>query len=202
MNEFTLNKIKGSKDSLTGTLTFTQTREFKIGMVTYFIFYMGATFADDLGQDWFVMPGFILAFITFALAYFPFSYSRNFGKVILQKDKIKLKPKNNVNDFPDSPIDLTDISELEINIIQSFRWWSSYVIMQFVVKQENKESSFGLTIKNRGEEKRYLKVLERWYKSGYPVREYHLGQRVFKLNEGRNYADIQRIKQEYGLNWQ
>ncbi|MFP8488989.1 hypothetical protein ACKGJO_07785 [Gracilimonas sp. Q87] len=74
--------------------------------------------------------------------------------------------------------------------------------MQFIVKQENDEASFGLTIKNRGEEKRYLKVLERWYKSECPVKEYHLGQRVFKLNEGRNYADIQRIKQEYGIEWQ
>ncbi|MDZ7805705.1 MAG: hypothetical protein U5K71_01150 [Gracilimonas sp.] len=202
MNEFTLNKIKGSKDSLTGRLTFTQTKEFKIGMVIYFIFYMGATLADDFGYDWFVIPGFILAFISFGLAYIPFSYSRNFGKVILQDDGIKLKPKKDRNDFPDSPIDLTEITELKINIIQSFRWWSSYVIMQFIVKQENDEASFGLTIKNRGEENRYLKILDRWYKAGYPVKEYHLGQRIFKLNEGKNYADIQRIKQEYGLDWQ
>ncbi|MFP8488988.1 hypothetical protein ACKGJO_07780 [Gracilimonas sp. Q87] len=109
MNEFTLNKIKGSKDSLTGTLTFTQTREFKIGMNIYFIFYMGATFAGDLDQGWFVVPGFILAFITFGLAYFPFSYSRNFGKVILKEDEIILQPIMDENDFPDSPIDLTDI---------------------------------------------------------------------------------------------
>lgn len=202
MNEFTLSKIQGTKDSFTGRLTFAQTREFKIGMVAYFIFYLGATFADDLGQDWFVVPGFILAFIAFFMAYIPLSYSRNSGKVVLTKDEIELHPKKLDYDFPDSPIKLTNISELEINIVQSIRWWSSYVIMQFVVKQDETESSFGLTIKNRSQEKQYLEVLESWYRAGYPIKEYDIqGSRIFKLNQGKNYAEVQKIKREYQIEW-
>jgi len=197
MNEFTLSKIQGSKDSFTGRLTFAQTKEFKIGMAAYFIFYMAAVLADDLGQDWFVVPGFILAFI----AFIPLSYSRNSGKVVLTKNEIELHPKKEDHDFPDSPIKLSNISELEINIIQSIRWWSSYVIMQFVVKENENESSFGLAIKNRSQEKQYLEALESWYRAGYPVKEYHQGLRVFKLNQGKSYADIQKIKQEYGIQW-
>ncbi|MEX0856891.1 MAG: hypothetical protein WD016_01995 [Balneolaceae bacterium] len=197
--KFTLSKIQGSRDSFTGRLTFAQTKEFQIGIATYFIFYMGANLADDFGQDWFVVPGFILAFIA---AYIPLSYSRNSGKIILTKDEIELQPKKEDFDFPDSPIKLASVSELEINIVQSFRWWSSYVIMQFVVKQGETESSFGMTIKNRKQEKQYLEVLESWYRAGHPVKEYDIqGSRIFKIEQGKSYADIQKIKSEYGITW-
>ncbi|MEX0721949.1 MAG: hypothetical protein WD059_14835 [Balneolaceae bacterium] len=202
MSTFTLSKLQGSKNSFTGRLTFAQTKEFKIGMVTYFIFYMGAMLADDFGQDWFVIPGFILAFIAFIMAYFPLSYSRNSGEVILTKDEIELHSKKEDHSFPESSIRLTNISELEINIVQSIRWWSSYVIMQFIVKQDETESSFGLTIKNRSQEKQYLEALESWYRAEYPVKEYDIqGSRIFKLYQGKSYANIQQIKTEYGINW-
>lgn len=202
MTELTLSKIQGGKDSFTGRLTFAQTREYKIGMVIYFTFYLGATFADDLGYDWFIVPGFIIAFIAFGLSYFPIWSSKNAGKAILSENQIETKPKKEDDYFPDSPINLETITELEINIIQSFRWWSSYVIMQFVIKEGDEEKSFGVTIKNRAEEKQYLNVLDSWYRAGYPVKEINAtGARVFKINQGKNYADVQQIKQEYGIDW-
>lgn len=202
MNEFTLGKIQGNKDLITGKLTFTQTKEYKIGIIAYFVLYMAATFADNFGYDWFVVPGFILAIVAFVLAYIPFSNSKKAGKVILHNDDIELYPKKEDGDFPVSPIDLDKISELEINIVQSIRWFSSFVILQFVVKQGKSESNFGLTIKNRNKEKQYLDVLESWYRAGYPIREYDTqGARIFKLKQGKNYAEIQNIKKEYGLEW-
>jgi len=203
MTELTLSKIKGTEDNFTGRLTFAQTWEFKIGMFIYFTFYLGATFADDFGYDWFVVPGFIIAFIAFGLSYIPMSFSKNAGNVTLHEKKIGINPKKDDNYFPDSPINMESITELEINVIQSIRWWSSYVIMQFVVKKDDEDKSFGVTIKNRNQEKQYLAVLDSWYRAGYPVKEMNAtGTRVFKLNEGKNYADIQRIKKEYGLDWQ
>jgi hypothetical protein len=50
---------------------------------------------------------------------------------------------------------LTFTQTSEINIVQSIRWFSSYVILQLVVKQEECESSFGLIINNRKKEKQY-----------------------------------------------
>lgn len=202
MTELTLSKMQGGKDSFTGRVTFAQTREFKIGMAVYFTSYLGAIFADDLGYDWFIIPGFVIAFIAFGLAYFPIWSNKNAGKVILGENEIETKPKKEDDYFPNSPISLETIVELDINIIQSIRWWSSFVIMQFVIKQNDAEESFGVTIKNRSQEKQYLETLESWYRAGYPLKELNAnGTRVFKLNQGKNYAEIQKIKQEYGIDW-
>jgi hypothetical protein len=202
MTEFTLSKIQGTRDAFTGRLNFAQTKEFKTGMAIYFIFYMLATLADDFGHEWFVIPGFIIALIAFILSYIPFSSTKNAGKVILAEKQIKFHPKKDGSNFPDSPINLEQISELEINIVQSIRLWSSYIILQFVIKEDGSESAFGLTIKNRKQEEQYLDILESWYKAGLPVREFDIsGSRVFKLDQGKNYADIQKIKTEYGIDW-
>jgi hypothetical protein len=48
----------------------------------------------------------------------------------------------------------------------------------------------------------YLEVLESWYRRGYSLEEYDVsGSRIFKLDRGKNYADVQKIKKEYDINW-
>lgn len=45
-------------------------------------------------------------------------------------------------------------------------------------------------------------VLETWYKKKYPVKEFmETGARNFLLNQNPSYAEIQKIKEEYGIEW-
>ena len=74
--------------------------------------------------------------------------------------------------------------------------------MQFIIDKDGEEKTFGVVIKNRKQEEQYLEVLDSWYKAGYPVKEITgSGFRIFKLNQGKNYEDVQRIKRKYGIEW-
>lgn len=204
MPKFTLSNLEGQKDSLTGNLTFTQSKEYRYGMVIYGIFYCTSMLADDFGQDWFTIPGFIIALVALVAAYFPYSFAKKAGTAHLKKEEIEidLDEQANFEHMPDSPVKLDELNEININIVSSFRWWSSYIILQFIINKDGEEKTFGVVIKNRKQEAQYLEVLESWYRAGYPVKEITgSGFRVFKLNQGQNYAEVQKIKQEYGIEW-
>lgn len=204
MAKLTLSNLEGEKDSLTGNLTFTQSKEFRYGMAIYGIFYCSSMLADDFGQDWFTIPGFIIALVALVAAYFPYSFAKKAGTADLKKEQIEidLDEKANFEHMPDSPVKLDELNEININIVSSFRWWSSYIILQFIINKDGEEKTFGVVIKNRKQEAQYLEVLESWYRAGYPVKEITgSGFRVFKLNQGQNYAEVQKIKKEYGIEW-
>jgi hypothetical protein len=204
MPKFTLSNLEGQKDSLTGNLTFTQSKEYRYGMVIYGIFYCTSMLADDFGQDWFTIPGFIIALVALVAAYFPYSFAKKAGTAHLKKEEIEidLDEQANFEHMPDSPVKLDELNEININIVSSFRWWSSYIILQFIINKDGEEKTFGVVIKNRKQEAQYLEVLESWYRAGYPVKEITgSGFRVFKLNQGQNYAEVQKIKKEYGIEW-
>ena len=204
MPKFTLSNLEGQKDSLTGNLTFTQSKEYRYGMVIYGIFYCTSMLADDFGQDWFTIPGFIIALVALVAAYFPYSFAKKAGTAHLKKEQIEidLDEQANFEHMPDSPVKLDELNEININIVSSFRWWSSYIILQFIINKDGEEKTFGVVIKNRKQEAQYLEVLESWYRAGYPVKEITgSGFRVFKLNQGQNYAEVQKIKKEYGIEW-
>lgn len=45
-------------------------------------------------------------------------------------------------------------------------------------------------------------VLETWYKNKYPVKEFmETGARNFLLKQNPSYVEIQKIKEEYGIEW-
>lgn len=204
MVELSLSNLEGKKDSLTGNLTFTQSKEYRYGMVIYGIFYCSSMLADDFGQDWFTIPGFIIALVAMIAAYFPYSFAKKAGTVHLREDEIEidLYEKATYEHIPDSPVKLDELNEITINIVSSFRWWSSYIILQFIIDKDGEEKTFGVVIKNRKQEEQYLEVLDSWYKAGYPVKEITgSGFRIFKLNQGKNYEDVQRIKRKYGIEW-
>jgi hypothetical protein len=204
MVKLTLSNLEGKKDSLTGNLTFTQSKEYRYGMVIYGIFYCTSMLADDFGQAWFTIPGFIIALVAMIAAYFPYSFAKKAGTAHLKENEIEIDLDENANykHIPDSPVKLNELNEITINIVSSFRWWSSYVILQFMIDKDGDEKTFGVVIKNRKQEAQYLKVLDSWYRAGYPVKEITgSGFRIFKLNQGKNYEDVQRIKREYGIEW-
>ncbi|MFD2533104.1 hypothetical protein [Gracilimonas halophila] len=204
MPKFTLSNLEGEKDSLTGNLTFTQSKEYRYGMVIYGIFYCTSMLADDFGQDWFTIPGFIIAIVALVAAYFPYSFAKKAGTAHLKKEEIEidLDEQANFEHMPDSPVKLDELNEININIVSSFRWWSSYIILQVIINKDGEEKTFGVVIKNRKQEAQYLEVLESWYRAGYPVKEITgSGFRVFKLNQGQNYAEVQKIKKKYGIEW-
>lgn len=204
MVKLTLSNLEGKKDSLTGKLTFTQSKEYRYGMVIYGLFYCTSMLADDVGQEWFTIPGFIIALAAMITAYFPYSFAKKTGVAHLKEDEIEINLDGNVyyEHIPESPVKLDELNEITINIVSSFRWWSSYIILQFIIDEDGEEKTFGIVIKNRKQEAQYLEVLDSWYKAGYPVKEITgSGFRVFKLNQGQNYAEVQKIKKEYDIEW-
>lgn len=59
-----------------------------------------------------------------------------------------------------------------------------------------------MMIRSKEQKKQYIQTLDSWYRNGYAVKEFNeIGSRVFKLTQGFNYADIQKIKNEYGIEW-
>lgn len=202
MAEFTLSKLEGAKNDWRGSFNFTQTIEYKIGMGIFLSFYLISSFSPNFGFSRFVLPGFFIALLGFAIAGIPYTISKSAGKVLLGKISIHITPKKHEKAFPDSPINLEHLSEIEINTVSSFRWFSSYLVLQCVIRENGSESFFGIVIKNREQEKQYLEVLESWYRTGYPIKEYNVqGVRVFKIDQGKSYEDIQKIKTNYKLDW-
>lgn len=143
-----------------------------------------------------------VAIIALMLAGIQFFPNKNAGLALLTERDIQLHPKKDDGYFPSSPILLEQNTKVVITTVSSIRWWSSYILLHVEIINNDSSSFFGLTIKNRKQEKQYLKVLDSWYSNGFPIEEYAgAGGRVFKLEQGNSYADIQKIKSEYGINW-
>ncbi len=199
-----LTEIKPwDNNSFSSRLTFTASREYKIGWVCYGLFYLLATFSDDLGFGWFEGPGLIIAIASLLITIVPYSMTKNFGAVIFERNGFRLKPKKSVDELPDSPVKLTEMTEIQFHYVYSLRLVSAYHIIQCVLKDKNDEfSNFGFVIKNKSQEKQYLEYLDSWYRQGLNINESNsVGQKTFKINQGKNYEEIQKIKQEYGISW-
>jgi len=95
------------------------------------------------------------------------------------------------------------MTEIQFHYVYSLRLVSAYHIIQCVLKDKRGEfSNFGFVIKNKSQEKQYLEYLDSWYRQGLNINESNgVGQKTFKINQGKNYEEIQKIKQEYGINW-
>ncbi|MEX0844833.1 MAG: hypothetical protein WD022_06105 [Balneolaceae bacterium] len=205
MSEFGLLKISSKEDPLTGRVTFTETIQFKITMSIAMSVVITIFILDILNYDLPNWTEFLFGagmVIAYSIAFITLFFSRNAGKVKFSENEISVHPKKNPDLFPDSPIDIDSNTKISINTLQSFRFLFTRTLLYIVVSKGDSEYRFGMIIKNREKEQQYLEVLESWYRTGYKVKEYdQLGNRVFKINQGKNYAEVQHIKQKYGIEW-
>ncbi|MAO65167.1 MAG: hypothetical protein CL666_09225 [Balneola sp.] len=205
MTEFDLLKIGSKKDPLTGKVSFTESIQFKISMgiaVAAILSIFTLDFLDFDVPDWasFLISMGIVFGYTFA--FIALLFSQNEGAVKIGTDKIILSPKRNPDKFPESPIHIDHDSQIGISVIQGARFPISRTLLHIEITNDDETSEFGLLLKNKKKHQQYFEVLESWYRSGYDIHEFdQLGSRVFKLNQGKNYADVQKIKQEYGIEW-
>lgn len=144
----------------------------------------------------------VIMIVGYGFAFISLFLSRHAGKVIISPHRIALKPKKNPEKYPSSPIYVNEETEINIYLMKSIQFGIQRTLLHLQVINGNKESDFGMLLKNKQKHQQYYDVLVSWYKAGFNVNEFdQLGSRIFKLNEGKNYEDVQRIKREYGLEW-
>lgn len=206
MNEFELLKSGLTKDKSTGNIFFTETPEFRIGMAMvvaillsrYSLDYLNLTIPE--WGDFLLGAGMVLVY---GFAFTFLFLSRNAGKVIISPDQISIKPKKHREKYPSSPITIDSKSEIRIYLMKSINFGFKRTLLHVQVTNDGSELNFGMLLKNRKKHLQYFEVLEGWYRDGYSVHEFdQLGGRIFKINQGKNYADVQKIKQEYGIEWE
>lgn len=206
MTEFDLLKIGSKPDPLTGKVSFTESIQFKVSMGIAIAAVLSIFTLDMMNFD---VPEWLNFFISmgtvigYTFAFMALLFSHNAGKVYLSSNKIVIDPKKDTEEFPDSPIQINPESQIKISVIQSARFPINRTLLHFQIVKGNTESDFGMLLKNKQKHQQYYDVLDSWYRAGFKIKEFdQLGSRVFKLNQGKNYEDVQRIKREYGLEWQ
>lgn len=206
MNEFDLLKSNLKKNETTGVPSFTETVEFRIGMGVVIAILLSIYTLDYLNlniPEWgeFLMGmGMVLGY---GFAFIALFLSRNAGKVAISPQKISIEPKKHPDKYPSSPIYIDQDSEIRIYMLKSINFGIQRTLLHFQITNEGNESNFGILLKNKKKHEQYSEALESWYRGGYDVHEFdQLGSRIFKLNQGKNYAEVQKIKQEYGIEWQ
>lgn len=186
MVQLDLVKLKASKDPITGRLTFTKTVHFKVGMAVVLAAFLALFVLDRIDLPLPELGDFFLAFgmtFAYAVAFIALFTSRNAGKVHLSENEISLYPKKDEEFFPASPIKINERSHIQINTIQSLRYFVPKIFLHIMVKKDKSEAEFTIKIKNKKVEQQYSEVLESWYKAGYEVMEFdQQGNRVLKLH--------------------
>lgn len=205
MNEFDLLKSSLKKNETTGKPSFTETIEFRIGMGLVCAILLSIYTLDYLNfnipewGDFLMGMGMVLGY---GFAFSALFLSRNAGKVVISPKQISVNPKKNPEKYPSSPIHVNEESEIRIYLIKSITFGIQRTLLHFQVTPDGNESNFGILLKNKKKHKQYSEVLESWYRAGFNVHEFdQLGSRIFKLNQGKNYAEVQKIKHEYGIEW-
>ncbi|SMO45746.1 hypothetical protein [Gracilimonas mengyeensis] len=206
MAEFSLVDVQNKEDPLTGKVTFTESKSFRVIMGITAVLIISFFVLDffELGlPEWTELLSLIALIVGYILAFFAYFFSRNAGIVTFKENQIEITPKRNPDQFPGSPIHLHQQTKIRINTMQSFQWFSSRVLLFVLITHpDGSEDRFGFMIKNKQKKQQYLEVLESWYRAGYKVEEHdQFGNRVFKINQGKSYEDVQKIKKEYGLDW-
>lgn len=205
MAQFDLLNIDSKKDSLTGKVTFTESIQFKVSMSVVSSSIITVFILDTLNYSLPVWTDFVFGagmVIGYSFAFLALFFSHNAGKAELFPNQIFIHPKKHTEKFPDSSMTLNANTKIKINTIQSFRFGLVRILLHLELSHDENGSEFGIILKGNKQERQYLEVLESWYRAGYSIKEYdQIGNRVFKLNHGKNYAEVQRIKREYDLDW-
>ena len=158
--------------------------------------------ADFNVPEWLEFFMSIVVVLGYFFAFTALFFSPNAGSVTLGLDKFILNPKKKVKRYSASTLPINDDTSIHIDTIQTTRFIISRTILHVEIMNGEETEDFGLFLRNKKKYQQYLDVLESWYTHGYKIKEYdQLGNRTFKLNRGKNYADLQKIKQEYGIEW-
>ncbi|MFP8488990.1 hypothetical protein ACKGJO_07790 [Gracilimonas sp. Q87] len=205
MNQFDLLKPSFRKNEPSHKPYYPEAIEYRVGISVTIAVLLSIYTLDyfDLNlPSWGeLLLGFIMI-VGYGFAFISLFLSRNAGKVIISPHRIALKPKKNPEKYPSSPIYVNEETEINIYLMKSIQFGMQRTLLHFQVINGNRVSDFGMLLKNKQKHQQYYDVLESWYKAGFNINEFdQLGSRVFKLNEGKNYEDVQKIKQEYGLEW-
>ena len=206
MNEFDLLKQSVVRDKDNQWPVLAESIEFRIGMGAVAAGMFSYFTLDLLNLDLPDWGDFVMALsitIGYGYAFISLLLSRNAGKVNVSTQRISIQPKRDAENYPTSPIYIDKDSEIRIYLMKSIRFGLHRTLLHLQVTNGEEQSDFGIVLKNKKEHQQYLAVLESWYRAGFNVHEFdQLGGRVFKLNQGKNYAEVQKIKQEYGIDWQ
>ena len=203
--EFNLTHLVASKDPLTDRVTFTESIEFKlwttVAILSYLSFHL-FTLLDIELADWQVMLLAATMVIGYGFAFMGVLFRKSASKAELTENEIQLFPTKKEEQFPDSPIEVNTDSEIKVYVIQKLNWFSPKLILQVSISNGEEPETFTIKLGSKKSKEQYLEVLESWYRRGYSLEEYDVsGSRIFKLDRGKNYADVQEIKKEYGINW-
>lgn len=184
---------------------FTETIEYRVGMGVAMAVLLSIYTLDYLDLNipsWSEFSMGILMILGYGYAFIALFLSRNAGKVVMFQQRIAIKPIKHPEKYPSSPIYLDEDTEVNIYLMKSIQFGLNRTLLHFQIVKSNTVSDFGVLLKNKQKHQQYYDVLDSWYRAGYKIKEYdQLGSRVFKLNQGKNYEDVQRIKREYGLEW-
>lgn len=203
--EFNLTNLVASKDPLTDRVTFTESIEFRLWIAVAVFSYLSFQVFNMMDIElasWQVMLLSAGIVIGYGFAFMGVLFRKSSGKAEVSENEIQLFPTKKKEQFPDSPIKVTGSSEIKIYLIQKLNWFTPKMILQFSITNNNKTDSFSIKVGDKETKEQYLQVLEGWYRAGYSLQEFDVqGSRVFKIDRGKNYADVQKIKEEYGISW-
>ncbi len=202
---FNLTHISANKDPLTDRVTFTETLDFRLWMTVAASCLISIYIFDMLDVDLEGWQQMLLAagmVIGYGFAFMGVLFRSSAGKAIVSGNEIQLHPTKKKDTYPDSPIPVTKNTEIKIYVVQKLNWFTPKAILQFSVTNDGEENEFTIKLGNKKAKEQYLELLEGWYRGGYSLEEYDIsGSRIFKLDRGKSYADIQKIKSEYGISW-
>jgi hypothetical protein len=204
-HKFNLTHLVSSTDPLTDRVTFTESIEFRLWIAVGVLSYLSFSVLDLLDielANWQAMLLAATAVIGYGFAFMGVLFRKSAGKAEFSENEIRLSPTKKKEQFPNSPIKITDDSEIKVYLIQKLNWFNPKLMLQISISNGDETENFSIKIGSKKSKEQYLEVLESWYRRGYSLEEYDVsGSRIFKLDRGKNYADVQKIKKEYDINW-
>jgi hypothetical protein len=203
--EFNLTHLSASKDPLTDRITFAETIEFRLWMLVAASCLVSFHIVNIMDIELTGWQGALLIsgmVIGYSFAFLGILFRRSAGKVELSENEIHLHPTKKKEEFPESPLRITEDSDIEIYLVQKLNWFTPKMILQLIISNEGDPKKITIKLGSKKSKEQYLEVLESWYRRGYSLQEFDVsGTRIFKLDRGKNYADVQKIKKEYGISW-
>lgn len=193
---FSLVPASRSRGSVKNKLNQNVFQKVKIINLLFFTFFLLLFSLTVFTVELHVLSLILFAVLAVFLAYNLF-YSES-GKVQLFENYILIQPKNGSSE----KYKLDKSTDIHIYTLSNDEFFRPFIKLLFTIKSGFNEHSFGMMIRSKEQKKQYIQTLDSWYRNGYAVKELNeIGSRVFKLTQGLNYADIQKIKNEYGIEW-
>jgi hypothetical protein len=131
-----------------------------------------------------------------------FGYSnlnyRIIGYLDLEDDKIIVTMTNDEK----KEINLENVESIKLyeEEVEKYYFTKEY-ILNFIIDNEERGQIFNIKLKERYLEL-FKKTIEQWYKKKFNFREYSkTGEKIFLLKQNLSYIEIQKLKENYQINW-